>query len=66
MDIGIRDDFKRLRKQRRVSIVELSKRTGICRNTISAYENNKSEISVEKLEQLAIALGARIVIKVIW
>lgn len=49
-----------VRIKKKVSIRELSKRTGIARSALSRYENNQRFPRVDKLEAIAAALGAHI------
>lgn len=49
-----------VRTKKKVSIRELSKRTGIARSALSRYENNLRFPRADKLETIAAALGAHI------
>lgn len=49
-----------MREKKKVSIRELSKRTGIARSALSRYENNQRFPRADKLETIAAALGAHI------
>lgn len=49
-----------MRTKKKVSIRELSKRTGIARSALSRYENNQRLPRMDIIEQIAAALGAHI------
>ncbi len=49
-----------MREKKKVSIRELSKRTGIARSALSRYENNQRFPKMDVIETIAAALGAHI------
>ena len=52
--------LKEIRKSQSITIQELSKRTGINRNTLSKIENNKANPTWSTLENICIELQAKI------
>ena len=48
------------RKQRGVTLIELSKLTGISKSTLNNIENGKVSPKIEQLEKIAAALGCKI------
>ena len=51
-------DFRRFRKREcRVSVHELSKRTGVCATQIYKFEREESDIKLKTLARLVHALG---------
>lgn len=49
-----------IRTQRNISLKKLSLKTGISKSALNRYENQKREISIQKLEKIAEALGCGI------
>lgn len=49
-----------VRTKKKVSIRELSNRTGIAKSVLSRYENNQRLPRMDALENIAAALGAHI------
>lgn len=49
-----------VRTKKKVSIRELSNRTGIAKSALSRYENNQRLPRMDALENIAAALGAHI------
>lgn len=49
-----------MRTKKKVSIRELSKRTGIARSALSRYENNQRLPRMDIIEKIAAALGTHI------
>ena len=58
MDRGER--LKKLRKERRISQVELSNMSGVAQQTISNIERGRNEPSADSLRMLAVALGVSV------
>lgn len=54
-DVGKR--IQKLRKDRKLTLRELEKLSGVSRTTISLYERGKVKMSLEALERIARALG---------
>lgn len=54
--------LREIRKMRKISIKELSKKTGINRDRISLIERNKVNPSFKTVEAIAEAIGVEIVI----
>jgi transcriptional regulator with XRE-family HTH domain len=50
----------RLRKEKRITQVELAKRIGIIQSMVSAYERDKLRLSAEMALRFALALGVSI------
>lgn len=46
--------------QKGMSLKKLSMKTGISKSALNRYENEKREISIQKLEKIAEALGCSI------
>lgn len=59
----IRTQFIALRKGKQFSKIELSRRTGICRNTISLYEKGQQEMAIGLAEKLVKYMGGELIIK---
>ena len=49
-----------IRTQRNISLKKLSMKTGISKSALNRYENEKREISIQKLEKIAEALNCTI------
>lgn len=49
-----------MRVKKNVSLTKLSQKTGISRSALNRYENEEREISIQKLEKIAEALGCKI------
>ena len=56
MEVNVKK-LQRLRKQRVMSIGDLSAESGVHRNTISRIENDKAEARTSTIRKLAKALG---------
>jgi transcriptional regulator with XRE-family HTH domain len=61
----IRYKWVALRKKSRISISEISRRTGISRNMVSLYENGKCDIGTDKLEMMIQSIGSELQIKTV-
>lgn len=57
--------LKFARQEHQMTQAALSKRSGIAQSTISEIENGKRNVSVEKLDKLAEAMGMRVEVKFI-
>lgn len=55
MNIGER--IKKIRKQKKLTLVELGEKIGLKKSTISRYEKNDINIPSDKLEKIAHALN---------
>ncbi|WP_288847921.1 helix-turn-helix transcriptional regulator [uncultured Sneathia sp.] len=55
MNIGER--IKKIRKQKKLTLVELGEKIGLKKSTISRYEKNNINIPSDKLEKIAHALN---------
>lgn len=49
-----------VRTEKRITLLELSKRSGLGKSTINNIENGKTSPTLMQLELLAVALGVRI------
>ncbi len=49
--------IKQLRKQKKMSLAQISKQTGISANTLSAIENNKTDPGISKVSAMLSCLG---------
>lgn len=58
--VRIAKNVKRIRNKQKISQAELGYRAGLHENYIGRIENVKSNISVETLEKLSVALGVKI------
>ena len=56
IDVSVGESVRILRELQEMSQNELAKETGIPQSTISAIENNRVNLGVERAKQLAIAL----------
>ena len=56
------EEFKEIRKEKGVSLVELAKLTGIDKGTISKMERGESKISLENYCALIGALGYKLLL----
>lgn len=52
--------LKKIRKEKKMNQEELAKKIGIARNTLSDYENQKIEITLEKAYKIAKILNIKI------
>ena len=52
--------LKSIRKEKGISIIDLSKMSGISRATIHKIEGSKGDVSTKTLKALADALGVKI------
>lgn len=53
----IGQNVKKIRNQKGISLEELANKLGINKGTLSNYENNKRDMSIEKASQIADSLG---------
>ena len=56
IDVSVGESVRIIRELQMMSQNELAKETGIPQSTISAIENNRVNLGVERAKQLAIAL----------
>lgn len=54
----VANEIRMLRLEKRVSIEELSKVSTLATSTISEYENNKRQISLDVLQKIVTALNS--------
>lgn len=59
-DVSLGKRVARLRKEKRITQVELAKRIGIIQSMVSAYERDKLRLSAEMALRFALALGVSI------
>lgn len=55
--MGIGEKIKSLRKQNKLTLVQLGEMVGLTKSTISKYEKNEINIPVDKLEKIAKSLN---------
>jgi len=58
----LRDKVRNIRVERGVGVLELSRGSGVSRNTIYMFENGDGNISLDKLESILEYLGYKIII----
>jgi transcriptional regulator with XRE-family HTH domain len=58
MGIGIGENIKKIRKLKKVTLVQLEKKTGISNGSLSNIENDKRNPSIETLKKISDALCA--------
>lgn len=54
------NEYRRRRKEKKITIIRVSERTSISRTMISRFENGHSDLSLKNFQKLLKAIGCKI------